>query len=173
MILGPALLLAASAVSASVDRYVERYFDTYPSKATEAGRTDCDDRLEDLSPARLLAWVAAGRETETRLRAALRDSPSPDDRLDALLVLDHIARERHDLTVRHRPERDPLFWTGIASNATVFLLVRDDRPLPERVERARARVRLLPHLVAQARRALNDPAQVPSELATLAAGQAR
>ena len=80
MILAPAMLLAASAVSASVDRYVERYFDTYPSKATEAGRSDFDDRLEDLSPARLLAWVAAGRETEGLPAGGVARLPSPDER---------------------------------------------------------------------------------------------
>ena len=32
----PAMLLAVSAVSGVVDGYLLRYFDTYPSRATEA-----------------------------------------------------------------------------------------------------------------------------------------
>ncbi|HVQ29884.1 MAG TPA: DUF885 domain-containing protein [Vicinamibacteria bacterium] len=171
--IAPAVVLAVSTVSASVDRYVERYFDTYPSKATEAGRSGFDDRLEDLSPARLEAWVAFGREIEGLLQAALRRSPSPDDALDAEAVLAHLARERHDLTVKQRAKRDPQFWTGVASSATVFLLVRDDRPLPERVEQARARVRQLPRLVTQARQALANPEVIVGEVSLLAAGQAR
>ena len=170
MILAPALLLAASAVSATASGYVLRYFETYPSKATEAGRSDFDDRLEDLSPARLEAWVAFGRDTERGLQTALAGGVTSDDRLDAEAVLSHIARERQDLTVRRRPQRDPLFWGGLAANATVFLLVRDDRPLTERVERARSRVRLLPRLAAQARQALADPAHIAPELCPLAAG---
>lgn len=170
----PAMLLAVSAVSGAVDGYLLRYFDTYPSRATEAGRSDFDDRLEDLGPARLEAWVAFGRETERRLQTALRRGDlSLDDRVDALAVLAHIARERHDVTVRRRPERDPLFWSGLAANATVFLLVRDDRPLEERVERARARLREPPRLTAQARHALADAAHIAPELCPLAAGPLR
>ena len=48
------------------------------------------------------------------------------------------------LETTKRPQRDPLYWTNIAGNATVFLLVREDRPLPERLAAARARVRELP-----------------------------
>ena len=42
-----ALLLAAGSLVAN---YLEHYFAMYPTRATQAGRTDFDTRLEDLSP---------------------------------------------------------------------------------------------------------------------------
>ena len=181
LLLGAALAQPAAAapalpVAAVAEAYVERYFDTYPSQATAAGRHDLDVRLEDLSPERLAAWVAFNRETAARLRALLAGpSPALDDRLDAELLLAQAEREVHELAVRRRPERDPLWWTGLAGNVTVFLLVRDDLPEGERLERAAERATHLPRLAMQARLALagTDLAEIAPEHCRLAAGQAR
>ncbi len=80
-----------------------------------------------------------------------------------------------DYSVRHRPERDPLFWTDRLGNALLFLMLRDDRPLPERLAAAAARAAEIPRLAGEARQALSgtDPREVSPELARLAASQAR
>jgi len=171
-----ALSLSPPAVSESVSGYIEKYFETFPSRATEAGRHDRDRELEDLTPERLLSWVAFNRQTRESLQAALSSaSVSEDDRLDGQLVEARIDWELHELAIRRRQARDPLFWTNIAGNATVFLLVRDDRPLPERLSAARARAGMLPRFCRQAEAALaaTPPAEIAPDLARVAAGQAR
>jgi len=178
-----ALLLAASlsAVPATpagssgvVDAYIEKYFETFPSRATEAGRHDRDSELEDLTPERRAAWIAFNRKTLEDL-SRLPAAESEDDRRDAELLRTRVQWELFELADRRRAERDPLFWTNLAGNATVFLLVRDDRPLTERLAAARARVRQLPRFCRQAREAMAaaPASEVAPDFARIASGQAK
>jgi hypothetical protein len=90
-------------------------------------------------------------------------------------LLAQVERELHEQTVLQRPERDPLYWSDVIANAAIFLLVRDDLPLAERQERARARVRLLPAFARQCSetfaRAKSD--EVAPELCQFAVDQLR
>lgn len=153
------------------DTYLERYFDMYPSRATAAGRHDLDRRLEDLSPERRRNWLNFNRgavDGFRRLMAA--PSTSSDDRLDAELLLRQAELEVFEYGTQARPERDPLFWTGIVGDSTVFLLVREDLPRAERLSRAAARASQLPRLAAQAREALSmDPSRIAPEICAIAA----
>lgn len=172
-----AVLLLALAAAVPVcaatfqDTYLERYFDMYPGRATAAGRHDLDRRLEDFSPERRTAWLSYNRraaEGFRRLMAA--PSTSFEDRLDAELLLRQAELEVFEHGTQARPERDPLFWTGIVGDSAVFLLVRGDLPLPERLSRAAARVSQLPRLAAQAREALSkDPSRIAPEICGIAA----
>src|SRR5690349_8180824 len=114
-----ALLLALQAavpVCAATfqDSYLERYFDMYPARATAAGRHDLDRRLEDFSPERRRSWLNYNRRALagfSRLLSA--PSTSFEDRLDAELLLRQAGLEVFEYGTQMRPERDPLFWTGI------------------------------------------------------------
>ena len=180
-----ALLLVASAASPQttnpspsatagiVSRYVEGYFEMYPTRATEAGRHDHDGAIEDFSAARIEAWLEVNRNTKAALAAASRGA-STDDRLDAGVVRAQVDRELLDLDVLRRRDRDPLFWTSPLSNATVFLLVRDDLKRDQALAAARERVSVIPSLARAAREAFEvaDPKTVAPEHARLAAAQA-
>jgi uncharacterized protein (DUF885 family) len=172
-----ALLLAARiSVPGTVDAYLDRYFQMFPTRATEEGRHDLDRALEDLTPKRLSAWLAYNRQTRDRLHELLRESGiSPDDRLDAQALLRHVDREIHDLGVRKEPARNPLYWTGLIGNATVFLLVREDLPRDDRIDRATSRAELIPRLAAQAQQMLGSTpeSEIAPELCRIAASQAR
>ncbi len=156
--------------------YVERYFETFPTRATAAGRHEFDSRLEDLSPETLGAWVDFNRTIAAQIENALAGTDLGfDDRRDLELVLRRAQRELFDHEVLHLPATYPLYWSGLASNATVMLLVRDDLPLSKRLSAARDRAALLPRLAAQAQAALSasDPGRVAPEIARMAAGQLR
>ena len=75
----------------------------------------------------------------------------------------------------HYSQRDPLYWSDVIANTAVFLLVRDDLPLPERQERVRARATLLPAFARQCgailARAKSD--EVAPEFCKMAVGQLR
>lgn len=165
----------SSPAGALVSAYVERYFEMYPTRATEAGRHDFDARIEDYSPSRVRAWVDFNRETRAALAAASEvKGLSPDDRLDSLMVRSQIDREILDHDVLRRRDRDPLLWTAPLSNATVFLLVRDELPRDRALDAARGRVSLIPPLARAARETFEiaDPGLVAPEHARLAAAQA-
>ncbi|HEX8679972.1 MAG TPA: DUF885 family protein, partial [Chthoniobacterales bacterium] len=146
------------------------------TRATGDGRHDFDHALEDFSPERCEAWLAFHRDARAYTTKLLDDPKlSLDERLDAEALAAQVARELHSETVLHRTPRDPLQWSSVIANATVFLLVRDDLPLPDRQQRARARARLLPRFAEQAqenfRRA--KPEEVAPDLCRIAARQLR
>lgn len=177
-----AFLLLATAVHAHdtpphlAHDYLERYFEMFPSKATAAGRKDRDRELEDLSPERLARWLEWNRRVAPKFLGFVADSSlALDDRLDAELLARQAAREVFELDILKRPWRDPLYWTEIAGNAQVFLLVREDRPLATRLGAAVSRAELIPRLGEQARSAFaaTAPKDLSAELLALAAAQAR
>ena len=171
-----ALILLMAAVPATAatfqESYLERWFDMYPSKATAAGRHDLDRKLEDISLARRNAWLKYNKGAAKGLRR-IRDAPSTsfEDRLDAELLLRQAELEVFEYGTQDRPGRDPLFWTAIVGDATVFLLVRDDLPKADRLSRAAARAEQFPRLAKQARQALemSDPAVIAPEICGIAA----
>ena len=168
--------LAAPRLAPIRDRYVEAWFAAWPTAATQAGRHDHDRELEDWTPARRRRWLEENRRTLAAIDSWKRTGiGSADDRLDANALEAQVRREIHDLAVRRRPERDPLWWTDPIGNATVFLLIRDDRPAAGRLSDAAARALLLPRLAAQAQKTLArtpDRAIAP-ELCAIAAAQVR
>jgi uncharacterized protein (DUF885 family) len=169
------VLSAGGAQATVVDDYLERYFRTFPTRATAEGLHDYDRQLEDLGPEERQAWFEYNQEVEGRVSRQLAAADLElQNRLDLELLHRHIERQLLDWEVFRRPERNPLFWTGILSNATVYLLVRDDLPEAERLDRAADRAALIPRLALQARQALavGDPSQIAPELAAMAARQA-
>jgi hypothetical protein len=167
--------LAASPVPDLVSSYLEVTFETFPTRATETGRHDRDAELEDLSPERRARFHAANHAFLARVKEALTRSLSDDDRLDADVLLRQIRLTIHEGEVLRLPDRDPLFWTSIAANATVSLLLRDDLPLARRLASAASRVEKIPRLAAQAKAALGatSPSYFAPEHCRLGASQAR
>lgn len=158
------------------ETYLESYLALFPSRATAAGDHRFDDRLEDLAPARLLAWMRYNKQAMREADLQLKDPAlSADDRLDYQILREQAAREVFELDVLKRHETDPLYWTSMLSEAAVFLLVRDDKPLPERLSALGERVAGMPALIvsAQAVLAHGDKTARAKERCVRAAGQVR
>ena len=144
----PAGLAGPGPVDELTSRFIEAYFAQYPTLATEAGRADFDDRLEDA--ATVPAWLQFMAGIDTQAQELQGRSGSID-----LEVLRHqIAAER--FTLRRGPPRDPLYWTGICSRAVIYLLLRDDQPRDARIAALTARARQVPRLLAQAQAAVDS-----------------
>ena len=145
----------------------------FPTRATAAGRHDFDSELEDLSPKRVAEWIDLNHKTGIRIQAEAR--LGFDDHLDADALQHQIERELNSLDALNRVERDPLYWSSIAADATVFLLVRDDLPLDQRQKYARTRAQKLPRFAQQGRDLFSnvDPRGVAPELCQIAADQLR
>lgn len=159
-----------------VDAYLDAWLAHYPTRASTAGRREHDSRLEDFSRDSLARWIELNRKTLDETRA-LRSLPDldPEDALDLELLQRRLERELFELEVLESPRRDPLLWTGVAGNATIFLLVRQDRPVEERLTAAAARARQIPRFVDQALGALGRAGDqdLDPEIVSLAANQAR
>ena len=170
------MLMATGARAGVVEGYLDAYFEMFPTRATAAGLHELDAALEDFSPERLSEWTAFNRKVAEELRATLsKPGLELDDRLDGELLLREAELQLLDLVRLRRPNRDPLFWTGVVSQTTVFLLVREDRPRPERLASVASRAEQIPRFANQARAALSSTAddEISSELCQLAGRQAR
>jgi hypothetical protein len=167
------LLALILAVVSLESEFIERYFEFHPTRATEEGRTDFDRALEDVSPQRLRRWrrfLEAARKKAHAVPAGDEDAS-----IDRETLQYAFRGELFALKVRDVPGRDPLFWTGVLSDAVVYFLLREDQPLAGRIAALEARARQVPRLVGQAKAALGKtPAGLlPPELVALAAEQAR
>lgn len=160
-------LSAATTVTSLGDAYLDRYFRTYPTRATMAGRHDLDRDLEHLGAAERASWLAYNREMRARVRAVR--TVTLDDAIDRKLLQRAIDREIYRIATLRTPERDPLYWTEIIGNSVVFLLVRDHDPAA-----ASARAGLIPRLTTNAEAALErtKPSDIAPELCAIAASQA-
>ena len=156
------------------ERHLELYLMVYPTRATAAGRTEHDGKLERLSGDHRARWVAYNERTAAMLRSVLPVVKGAK-RIDTELLLRQVERELFVYRTLRRPERDPLFWTEMIGNATFLLLVREERPAEERLANAAARAQQLPQLVAAAREALGstDPARIAPEHCRIAADRVR
>jgi Bacterial protein of unknown function (DUF885) len=169
-------LSAADNVSALCENYLERYFRMFPTRATQAGRHDLDERLEDFSRKRIDLWLAFNRAMRARLVERLHDSKlAEDDKLDGEALLAQIDRELNSIATLARAEHDPLYWSSVAADATVFLLVREDLPFDQRRRHAIDRVGNLPRFAREGRDrfADADPKKVAPEFCQIAASQLR
>ncbi len=171
-----AVLLTVVPVQASVvTDYLDRYFATYPTEALAAGLHEFDSQLERLDADTRAAWVKFNHDISVRISEELEASDLEfEQQLDLELLQREVQRQLFDYTVTRRPERDPLFWTRILGNATVFLLVRDNQPLEHRLTSASARAKQIPELTREAIRALSstDPKLISTDLTAIAKRQA-
>lgn len=158
-----------------VQPYLERYFRTFPSRATGEGLRDHDRELEDLSPEAREAWIAFNRDTLETVRARLGTDIPEAERLDLQRIERQAALAVYRWETLDAASTDPLFWSGLASNPNAVLLVREDRPLEERLTAIAARTEALPRLTAQARDALEStsPDRIAPEPTRMAARQLR
>ncbi len=156
-----------------VEEYLDTYFETFPTRATAAGRHEFDGMLGDLGEEGRSAWLDYNRDVLERIERAGSSGDVELDR-DLELLRRQAQRQIMDYDVLDRPRSNPLYWTGILGNATVFLLVRDDQPLETRLARAIERAEAIPRLVDQALEALAGSApKMAREHSEMAARQAR
>ena len=156
--------------------YLDEWMARFPTRATASGLSRFDEQLEDFGKQEREDWIAVNKRTITRAERELAASTTTRDRrLDLELIVREAKRNVFEFETLRRPDRDPLFWTRIVSNASVFLLVRDDRPKNERLEAVAARAALIPRLMDQAQRTLaaTGPSEIPKIWCELGARQAR
>ncbi|HWE26189.1 MAG TPA: DUF885 family protein [Myxococcales bacterium] len=166
-------LLAIAPIDAAAERFVARYFEQYPTRATQAGLRQFDTTLENLSPERVSWWKSFLGEMDRSARAL--QANSAEERIEIATLRRAIGWEKFTVVTRDAPRRNPLFWTEIVSDAALYLLLREDTDRGARVVALRSRAEQVPRLVQQARLSLGSasPEVRAPELSKIAAEEAQ
>lgn len=162
----PATPSADQAFSTLADHYFDNYyFPTNPTTATVDGIHAYDSKLEDYSRAGIDANVAALKQWEHKLAAVDTKSLSQRVRGDRELVLNNIRSTLLTLqTIRPWQKNPDTYSSGITNSA--FTLMERKFASPEvRLQALIARERLMPAALAAARRNLDNPPKIYTEIA--------
>ncbi len=148
-----------------VDDYFEAQFAARPSAGTEAGLHQYDERLEDLSRARVESRIAELKRLQARLDAFDRKQLSFDDAIDAQALDGDLRSALQGLEVLRTWERNPMPYVRVAGNAVDGLMKRDFAPAHDRLRSVVARLKAVPAVYAAARANVQNP---PKEFTDLA-----
>ena len=147
-------------------RLLDHLVDVSPVAATQLGDHRRDGDLDEWAPGetdRRLQTIAS-------LRAdldAIGDAGDGEVAGDIVLVSDALDSLRFELELQRSPERDPLFYLGLATAGVHDLIRRDDLPHGPRAAAAVSRVAQVPRLLEQAQANLTEVPEPNRRLALL------
>lgn len=147
---------AAPEFSAWLERFFAGYYAERPVNATFIGRHEHDHRYPDWSPEGLEDTVAEMQAELLALEALPHEPLDPFQLLDRRLARGFLRIQCEEYGSSHFQRRNPALHTGEAVFGLLSLFLTDFAPLPERIERARARMVALPTFLAGARAAVQD-----------------
>jgi uncharacterized protein (DUF885 family) len=148
-----------------IDQYFDFYFTIRPSDGTTAGFHQYDGRLEDYSSAAVgeaIARLQGFRGRFSQIESAqLTETASGD----LAMVQGSIQSQLLDLQEIQRWRKDPDFYSSMICNAAFVIMRRNFAPAEERLRSLIARERQMPGLLEHARRNLENPPRVYTEVA--------
>ena len=164
---------AASASGSAADAAYEKVAATIlddlyarnPSYATDLGLHQYDSRLDNFSRAAVQDEVAAVARFKVSLEAIDPKSLSLNNRLDReMLLLSLESRRIGDEEIRSWA-RDPDNYSSGITNSAFSLIKRDFAPAAERLKSLIAREKGMPAALREARRNLDNPPRIYTEIA--------
>jgi len=165
----PSAETEAANSGSSFEDFVEGYFDAYfifhPTQATAAGLHHYDTRLEPWTASRIQQRIFDLKRQENSLEVIRKERLSPDETIDAEILLNRIRGEVLDLESIRWWRRNPLMYAVIPGAAIDGIMKRQYAPAKERLRAVIARMKLIPGLLDAMR---NNTAEVPTEFAELA-----
>ncbi|HEU0307462.1 MAG TPA: DUF885 domain-containing protein, partial [Lysobacter sp.] len=157
----PASTAEADAKFADVSkRWLDGWLEQQPVSATQTGKHDFDDRIEDLSAAGRQKFVDFSKQMLVEVDALDASRLSRENQVDLAILRNQIRYDIWQLETLQSWAWDPQLYNGVAGGALYTLMARDFAPMPQRLKAATARMEKIPALFAQMRENL-DIARVP------------
>ena len=150
------------------DEYLDQvYFHYGPTAGTLAGYHQYDAKLEDLSRKNIEAQIADLKAFEKRIEAipGTPDALDLTTRGDRELVLANIRSNLLTLETIRPWEKNADNYSGTAANGAFTLMERKFASPDDRLRSLIAREKQLPSLFAEARKNLNNPPRIFTEIA--------
>jgi uncharacterized protein (DUF885 family) len=126
-------------LAAILDDLLASDFAASPVMASQVGKTEFDDRLDDMSADALEARDAKAAELLARLNAVADDGLSPDEAIDRDLARS-VLRGRLILAPFTQWRRDPVVYSGPITSGLFTLFLHQLRPEADLVDAAVARL---------------------------------
>ncbi|MFC5576576.1 DUF885 domain-containing protein [Lysobacter niabensis] len=157
----PASTAEADAKFAEVSkRWLDGWLEQQPVSATQTGKHDFDDRIENLSAAGRQKFTDFSKQMLTEVDALDASKLSRENQVDLAILRNQIRYDIWQMDTLQSWAWDPQVYNGIAGGALYTLMARDFAPMPQRLTSATARMEKIPALFAQMRENL-DVARVP------------
>ena len=160
----------ATPFSAFADTYFDSLYAYAPSAGTAAGFHQYDDKIENLSAARIAQRVTTLQSQLGKLDTLRGTKLSLDDSIDAAMIDGAIRSELQDLTVIKSWQKNPMGYAGLAGGAVDLLMKRNFAPPNERLKSVTARLRGIPAVLTAMRENVTNPPKEFTDLATRIAG---
>ena len=145
--------------------FLEDLYRRQPTQATYLGIHKYDDKLEDLSQSAIKDAVTAARGFRERVAAIDAASLSPANQLDREQVLRAIDSRILSLDVIRPWAKDPDTYSSGITNTAYLMIKRAYAPPDERLRLLIAREKAMPGLLLEARKNLDNPAKISTEIA--------
>ena len=161
----PASGTGDSAFTALTRVILEDHFKRHPSTATDLGVHRYDDQLEDASQAAVAAESQAMKDFRARLVAVDTMTLSQDRRSDRELLIRSMDAGVLALDVIRRWATDPDAYSGAITNAAYVIMKRNYAPAADRLKALIARETAMPAALTEARKNLDNPPKVYTDIA--------
>ena len=157
---------ADAKLSAFFKRYLDETFKLRPLDATRLGDHRFDGLLDDISPQARKAWVEHSRKTLEELPKQVDyDKLSRDGRIDFEIFELHLRSSIWHAENIRPFELDPRTYNGYINDSVYVPLTQSTLPKETNIANSIARMKLLPEVIGEARRSLQNPPAVVTETA--------
>jgi uncharacterized protein (DUF885 family) len=147
------------------DEFLNDYFKRNPTGATYLGIHDYDSQLEDASKAAVQADIAALKQFRGRFAAIDEGRLSLANQLDRTQVLSAIDSQLLDREVVRSWARNPDGYSSGLGATAYIMIKRAFAPAPDRLRALVARERLMPGVLEEARKNLDNPPAIYTDIA--------
>jgi uncharacterized protein (DUF885 family) len=145
--------------------YLEDLYRRSPTRATGLGIHKYDDQLENYSRQAVADEVAALRTFKDLARAIQPNTLSASNQLDREQLLHELDSRLLTLEVVRPWATDPDFYSSGLTYTAYLMIKRSFAPPEERLRKLVAREKLMPAALAEARRNLDNPPHIYTQIA--------
>jgi uncharacterized protein (DUF885 family) len=154
-----------AAFTAAAHDYLEDMYRRRPTQATYLGIHKYDDQLENYSRQGVTEAVTAMRQFRDKVSAIDPASLTPDNQLDRVQLIHSIDSRLLTLEAVRPWARDPdMYSSGLTSTAYI-MIKRGFAPADERLRKLIAREKAMPAALAEARKNLDNPPRIYTQIA--------
>ena len=161
--------IATAQSQADYDKLVDEFFDVlfqyHPTQGTAAGFHKYDTQLEDFSHSGVDAEIAALTKMQSKLESFDGSKLSQTDAADLQILKDTIRARFLELRDIRMWRKDPDQYTSGATYPVFLIMKRNFAPQQERLRSVIARERQIPKVFDAARKNLENPPRVYTEVA--------